>query len=291
MDIRQLRYFLAVCKAGSVTEAALSLGITQPALSRQISQLESKFGASLFDRTSSGLRVSAAGRRVRPIAQDLVDRAAHGEKVIRSYVSGTGARFRLVAPEATIRNVLAPFLAATNAPIADAEIQLPTHVYAHLLSSGNDLAVNTLPPPIGLSALHLHDARVSVHLPDGSPLVEKQQIEPNDLADQAIIVMASGSAVRTATDQALATVRDQANVIAEPESSSMAQALVSAGLGISIDLDPQHFQLNSRPLVVSGKEVSVPLFAAWERNHYASAHLKTLAKSLGNWLDINPLRP
>ncbi len=61
MEIRQLEYFSAVFRQGSLTRAAEELMISQPALTRQISQFERELGTSLFDRVPSGMKVTAAG--------------------------------------------------------------------------------------------------------------------------------------------------------------------------------------------------------------------------------------
>ncbi|WP_049572510.1 LysR family transcriptional regulator [Streptomyces sp. SBT349] len=76
VELRQLRYFLAVAEELSVTAAARSVHMAQPALSQAITRLERQLGAALFDRTGGRLRLTAAGRLLVPEARALVDRAA-----------------------------------------------------------------------------------------------------------------------------------------------------------------------------------------------------------------------
>lgn len=61
LELRHLRYFVAVAESGSLLAAARSVGIVQPALSRQIRQLEEGVGTALFVRSSSGMALTAAG--------------------------------------------------------------------------------------------------------------------------------------------------------------------------------------------------------------------------------------
>ena len=75
MDIRVMRYFLALCETGSVTAAARALNITQPALSRQLALLEEELGGRLFFRDKKGIRLTEAGSYLYRRAADIVSLA------------------------------------------------------------------------------------------------------------------------------------------------------------------------------------------------------------------------
>jgi DNA-binding transcriptional LysR family regulator len=62
-DLANLRSLLAVAEAGAITEAAHRLGLTQPALTRRIQQLEAEFGTALLQRGRNGATLTEAGRR------------------------------------------------------------------------------------------------------------------------------------------------------------------------------------------------------------------------------------
>jgi LysR family transcriptional regulator, benzoate and cis,cis-muconate-responsive activator of ben and cat genes len=72
VELRHLRYFVAVAAEGSLTRAAERLHITQPSLSRQMRQLERDLGAELFERTAAGTVLTAAGTALHRHAQLLV---------------------------------------------------------------------------------------------------------------------------------------------------------------------------------------------------------------------------
>lgn len=72
MEIRVLRYFLAIAREGSITNAADFLHVTQPTLSRQIKDLEDELGQKLFNRQSHSMDLTAEGRILRRRAEEIV---------------------------------------------------------------------------------------------------------------------------------------------------------------------------------------------------------------------------
>ncbi|KQP12207.1 LysR family transcriptional regulator [Pseudorhodoferax sp. Leaf267] len=77
MELRHLRYFIAVAETGNLSRAAEKLFIAQPPLSVQIRQLEDEMGTPLFVRHPKGVRLTAAGEALMPQARALLDRAGH----------------------------------------------------------------------------------------------------------------------------------------------------------------------------------------------------------------------
>ncbi len=73
MEIRVLRYFLAVAKAGSITGAANYLHLTQPTLSRQLQDLERELGQKLFVRTNHNVFLTPEGMILRKRAEEILD--------------------------------------------------------------------------------------------------------------------------------------------------------------------------------------------------------------------------
>jgi DNA-binding transcriptional LysR family regulator len=73
MDIRQLRYFLAIAKEEQITRAAKTLNMEQPPLSRQLKLMEQELGVTLFERTGKQLRLTQAGAVLRKKAEELIN--------------------------------------------------------------------------------------------------------------------------------------------------------------------------------------------------------------------------
>ncbi len=88
MSIAQLEYFIAVAEEGHLTRAAARLHISQPPLTRAVHKLEVELGVSLFERTTKGMRLLPAGRRLLDRAREILallestrlEATAHGAK-------------------------------------------------------------------------------------------------------------------------------------------------------------------------------------------------------------------
>lgn len=91
MEIRVLRYFLAIARAGNITSAANLLHVTQPTLSRQIKDLEEELGQKLFVRKSHNVMLTPKGMLLRKRAEeiiDMVDKAQSEFRAMEDIVSG-----------------------------------------------------------------------------------------------------------------------------------------------------------------------------------------------------------
>ena len=110
MDLRRLKTFVAVADLGTVTKAAVHLRIGQPALSRQISDLQQELGLRLFDRVGRRLILTAQGEQLlvdcRRVLTDL-NRVRERADVLRRGDTGV---LKVLAPPHTIESVLSEFL-------------------------------------------------------------------------------------------------------------------------------------------------------------------------------------
>src|SRR5690606_41681028 len=89
MEIRQLRYFIAVAESGNFTRAALRLHVSQPPLSMQIKALEAELGVQLLDRTNRGASLTAAGAAFLEEVRAALDRLDVARR--RALLAGRGA--------------------------------------------------------------------------------------------------------------------------------------------------------------------------------------------------------
>src|SRR3989442_3076947 len=189
MELRHLRYFVAVAEERSFLRASGRLRVAQPALSKQIRDLERELGVQLFERLPRGARLTGAGQAFLRDARTTLESASRAVATARQAESKTAlsfahgdlyvytpvvlellAAFRRASPETTLRVVR----------VSDAEQQ------AALRERRIDVAatfVATWPVP-GLEALQLADCTCTgVLLPATHPLAAERRIQLRELTD------------------------------------------------------------------------------------------------------------
>src|SRR5438445_3352515 len=123
MELRHLRYFVAVAEAENVTRAALKLHVSQPALSRQIRDLEDELGFLLLERSAKSVRLTEAGRAFLTEARAVLQRAEDAVKAARTIATGGGELHVGYAPSLTAR-ILPPTLRAFQAELPNVRVKL-----------------------------------------------------------------------------------------------------------------------------------------------------------------------
>jgi DNA-binding transcriptional LysR family regulator len=193
MELRQLRYFLAVAEELHFGRAAEKLHMSQPPLTVQIRRLEKELGAQLFDRSTRRVSLTPMGeafqKRVKTVLDDLEDAVAEINDV------GNGRRGRLrvgfvssasytVIPEAVRRfRELQPRVDLVLRPLTSGE------QVEELLEGGLDLGLIRDPEPApGLTLEPLLTEALVAVIPERHPLASHQEVAPDDLAQEGMIL-------------------------------------------------------------------------------------------------------
>lgn len=284
MDLRLIRYFLAIVDTGSVSAAAKALLVAQPSLSRQLQRLELNLGQPLFDRTRKRLVLSAFGEAFLPIARDLLQHAELAAASVRALASGETPQLTVAAPPATTIDIVAPFIAqrGSTGAIVDAVQLPPEQVYTALRDGTADLALSTRVPPVGLSwRIVGHTHPWAQCTPTYAQLTDADRISLPEVVTWPLIMMTKEHAIRRLFDDAVARAGLNYQPVYETASNSVAQALAAAGRGVCILSDHSRFGLRAIPVTSETGELSIPLYAAWDRRHFAANAIKGALKELG----------
>ena len=124
MELRHLRYFVAVAETENVSQAALKLHLSQPGLSRQVRDLEDELGFSLLDRTAKSVRLTEAGRAFLTESRAVLQRAQEAVNTARAIARGGHGELQVgYAPSPTVR-ILPPTLRAFQTQLPGVRVRL-----------------------------------------------------------------------------------------------------------------------------------------------------------------------
>jgi DNA-binding transcriptional LysR family regulator len=192
IDLRHFRSFVAVAEEGKIGRAAKRLFITQPALSRQIQQLEREIGEPLLVRVPHGVELTEAGRELLDKARVAIEAAEdalavghaerpHGRLVVG--ISLAGGRQRWFA----LTQAFVDRFPAVELELREA---LSEHLQRQVLARELDCAVALVPNRLaGLTYTHLLDDRLAVWLDAGHPLAGRSELRLADLHGEKIALV------------------------------------------------------------------------------------------------------
>jgi DNA-binding transcriptional LysR family regulator len=235
-NVRLLRYFLAVADAGTFTEAAEVLHVSQPALSQQIKKLEGDLGFALFQRGTRRVTLTPRGRDLISSARQVIDAAETYRSHARSLVGGTqeltiGYR----AAHEAIRSVVDAFRA--ERPDIDVKLRQYPMAATHAgLDAGDvDLAVLRLPVVLhDLQTLALYSEPRIALLPGGHTLACRARIHLADLAGVPWITTAAQDPLWQAHAQPIAQQdRPDASVVVGTLDEFLEAVIAGRGVGLA----------------------------------------------------------
>lgn len=238
MNVRELQAVKAVIARGTVTRAAEQLGVSQPALSNLIANLERRIGLKLFERAGGRLSPTAEGIQLSDEAEKVLsglDKLAHLARDLREQkagllrvgcLPGLGIEF--------VPRLLAGFLA--DRPNVRLVLQVRTSAEVQDWVSARQLDV-------GIAELPANDAAIDVDpfsmrsvcvIPKGHPLTAKQRITPKDLSGVPFVTLNRDHMTYFRVARAFEQAHAKLNFCAEVNLFAPACTMVASGIGVSI---------------------------------------------------------
>ena len=188
VELRHLRYFVAVAEQESFGRAAQRLHLAQQSLSQQIAALERLVGVRLFDRDSRGTRLTPAGSAFLPLARDVLARLETAISAVRR-VAGT---LDLAFLESTANYMLPPVVRAVRERFPDARLTTHDVAIAELvagLREGRYDAAFTRPPQVpDLATRVLVTEPVCIAVAEEHPLAGHASVRLAELADESWVL-------------------------------------------------------------------------------------------------------
>jgi DNA-binding transcriptional LysR family regulator len=284
MDIRQLRYFLAVAAERNFTRAAERLNMAQPPLSRQIQQIEQEVGAPLFDRYSRPMALTDAGRLFYEQAIQVTRRMDEMKEAMRGFVNSNRPRFIVGFVPSVLYARLPDIIRGFRRAAPDVDLRL-----IEMMSIEQIAALKEGRIDVGFGRVRfddpvverevLREERLVVALPFGHRLLTGERpINIADLSDEAVILYPREPRPSYA-DQVLSLLNDYGvvpSVVHEVRELQTALGLVAAEDGVCIVPAAVHI-MGRRDIIFRelAQHAVSPIIISHRKND-TSSHLVTL---------------
>lgn len=288
MELRQLRYFVTLAEAGSVSRAAVLLGVAQPAISRQIRLLEEELAISLFYRTGRGMELTEAGHLLMVHAPEVLSGLNRIEKEIGDLRGIADGQVVLGIPPTEGHLLIPPLVnrLRTRHPGLVLKVieAFSGHVTEWLLSGRLDVAVfyklanmqQFITDELLTERLYLIDK--------GGQEVDETAIGLEEIRPMELILPSRPHGLRHLLEQAAQKLDLRLNVTLETDALLTIKALVEAGAGVtilpypSVKRDVEAGRLTARPIRLD--DVSRTLLLVTTRHHPLSLASRAVVREL-----------
>ena len=258
MKLDQLQTFLDVIELGTFTAAADRMGVSQPAVSLQVSQLEKKLGVRLIERVGKTVRPTQAGLTLADHARRIGGDVEAALADMAAFNSDHAGRVRLGTGATACIHLLPPVFRRLKERFPTLQITVKTGDTRDILKEVEDnmldIALVTLPVTGRMFSVTpvLEDEFVFVASTD--TVLPETDISPDDLKDRPLILYEAGGHTRTLVDRWLANAGVSISPVMDLGSVEAIKGLVGAGLGCAIlpksgvGSNPGQSGLSNRPL-------------------------------------------
>lgn len=247
MELKHLRYFVAVAEELNFSRAAQRLHMTQPPLSVQVKQLEEEIGVPLLERSTRNVRLTEAGQVFLEESRRLFGQLEQSVRTVRRVGHGEVGTLALGFVPTAASETLPPLLRVFRKGYPEVEITLhemnPPQLVNGLRDGRIDAAFFYLPsgnvPPFGdatLDSMPVSREPLVVALPADHPLAARRRIEMASLSDEPFILLAShrGSGLRDIIVEHCRLAGFMPRVVQEATLVQTIVGLVASGVGVAL---------------------------------------------------------
>jgi LysR family transcriptional regulator for metE and metH len=298
LDVRHLHLMLAIEETGSVTRAAELLGLTQPALSRQIREAERRLGTSLYERVNKRLRLTPAGDCLLQSAKRILRDLDRAESDAMEFPLAPQSMVRIAIGAYPWHLWLPRFLTGAGTKLEGIEIEMVKfaghRAVQALLQNEIDLAIAAGPlDGRGLRAFPLFEDELVAILPPGHALASKAVLEAADFADQVFVTYGPTYEKGYETDRVLRPANVWPRKLVKVDQTEGIAAMVAAGLGVSVLSRwavAAHAQAGRLALArVTAAGLPIAWRAVVRRGERESGAAVRLAQELARWCGEDPM--
>jgi len=255
MELRHLRYYIAVAEALNFTKAAARLRVAQPSLSRQMQSLEDEIGVDLMKRSPRGVILTAEGKLFLDEARQVIARADESVNKVRALARGEYGELHIGYAASPSVEILPPALAAFKKGAPHVKLvlhDLASNEMAEGLRRGTlDLSIMVRPTKeiaVGLEFDLLESYPFCVALPAGHPLAKLKHVPIARLVHEPLVTLRQSefSDYFRLVLLMFAGLEAQPRIVAECDSGSSVFTEVQAGHGLALVPAVYHHVLGTR---------------------------------------------
>jgi len=239
MELRQLEYFMAVCKELHFTKAAEKLNIAQPTLSQQIRSLENQVGIPLFDRIGKKIALTEAGKILLDHTQRIFYEKEQAEAALRD-LNGLGiGKLTIGSLFTCVHYLLSPSILKFNQLYPNIELSIlglrNGDIKKRLLENQLDLGITFLPAKEeDFEAIPLFTEELSLAVPMDHSFAVREEIEMKELENTSTILPPKNYYLRQLIDHSALEAGIELNPILEISPLESIIPTVAQGLGAAI---------------------------------------------------------
>ncbi|HEX4665934.1 MAG TPA: LysR substrate-binding domain-containing protein [Chthoniobacterales bacterium] len=257
MELRHLRYFVAVAEMENVSRAAMQrLHVSQPSLSRQIRDLEEEIGVQLLERTAKSVRLTDAGRAFLDEARAILKQTTDAVGKVRAIAGKAEAELHIGDWALATGQIMPTLLRAYQQALPNVRVKLHDWPVEKNIAGVRDgrLQLAILLPPLKASALEelrfeqLFTGRVCLAVSCDHPFAKKRSVSLADAAREPFIALLPEEYPRYQEylSAIFARMTDKPRIVEEHDGWSGVFSAVSAGAGVAITSDAFSYAFNDR---------------------------------------------
>ena len=245
MQERHLEHFLATVDAGSISSAAVHLGVTQPGLSQSISALERDLGVELFRRSARHTALTPAGREFLNTARQVVHQLTQSRSMLLRVNRNEAGSLRVACPSTLAVDPLTNLFGAFRQRHPQIRLEMRSVSAgidsADLIRDGSaDLALDLGSPSAqGMSVTPLGDRRLLAVLPDTDGTDDVGMISVQGLLERGLVTSLRGGSIRQTLETIVGADTVARSIAVETEHEESVLPLVLGGAGAAVLPDRQ----------------------------------------------------
>jgi len=292
LNLNQLRIFYFAAKYGSFSAAAEALFVTQPAVTKQIQQLQAAHGVKLLNRFGKKMVLTDAGEALYSFADKIFQIESQAEENLRDFQQRKSGRLRIHASESFgayyLPFVINPFRKKYPRIHIAVNIFTNQQIVENTIKLENDLGFISSPlEHKKLVVSEILEDRLILIVPPSHPFARKKVLDPRKLEGQPIIMHEKGSASRNIVDEFIRKNNLFVSITLELSNNEAIKRAVEQGLGLSLISEnvvrEEIERKKLKPIPLTDPTLKRKFYLIYHKDKYLSQPFQMFVQMVNQW--------